>query len=60
VQDARLYVQIRTRAGLLQIDIESPEESVRVSCLLAAVDRFAAAQNIDDLSAELEVRRPAA
>lgn len=51
VQDAQQHVQIRTRAGLLQIDIESPEESVHVSCPLAA---------IDDLSAELEARRPAA
>jgi len=51
VKDARQFVQVRTRAGALRIDIESPEEALHVSCPLAA---------IDDLSAELETRRPMA
>ena len=60
MKDARQFVQVRTRAGALRIDIESPEEALHVSCPLAAVDRVAVAQNIDGLSAELEARRPMA
>jgi hypothetical protein len=49
VTDANEHVRIRTHRGKLQIDVESPEETVHISCPLVA---------IEDLSSELDARRP--
>jgi hypothetical protein len=51
VTDASQHVRVRTRDGKLQIDVESPDETVHISCPLAT---------LDDLSSALEARRPGA
>ena len=51
VQDNREHVQLRTEAGKLRIDVDSPEETVHVSCPLVT---------IEDLAEELATRLPAA
>ncbi|MBZ5528742.1 MAG: hypothetical protein LAN71_12675 [Acidobacteriia bacterium] len=51
VRDGEEHVRVRTRDGNLQIDVETPQETVHVACPL---------EMIDDLARELEVRSPAA
>ena len=51
IRDDRQHVQIRTEAGKLRIDVDSPEETVHVSCPLLT---------IEDLAEELASRLPAA
>lgn len=51
VTGASQHVRVRTRDGKLQIDVDSPDETVHISCPLAT---------LDDLSSTLEARRPGA
>jgi hypothetical protein len=51
VRDGDEHVRVRTRGGKLQIDVESPRETVHVACPL---------EMIEDLSRQLEARSPAA
>lgn len=51
IRDNRERVQIRAEAGKLRIDVDSPEETVHVSCPLLT---------IEDLAEELASRLPAA
>ncbi len=48
VKDADQQVQIRTHEDKLQIDVDSPQETVHLSCPLAA---------LEDLASALEERR---
>jgi hypothetical protein len=51
VRDAEQHVHVRTHDGKLLIDVDSPEESVHVTCPLAT---------IEDVSRELNALSPAA
>ena len=51
VHDGEEHIRVRTRDGKLQIDVESPRETVHVACPL---------EMIDDLARQLEARSPAA
>lgn len=51
VRDGEEHVLVRTRGGVLRIDVESPSETVHVACPL---------ETIDDLADQLEARVPAA
>jgi hypothetical protein len=51
VRDGDEHVRVRTRGGKLQIDVESPRETVHVACPLVM---------IEDLAGQLEARGPEA
>ena len=48
-RDAEQHVQLRTRSRRLQIDVDSPKETVHILCPLVT---------IEDVSSELELRLP--
>jgi len=51
VEDRNQHVQVRTRNGKLQIDVQAPDENVHILCPLAT---------IEDVTAQLEEHIPAA